>query len=148
MCVFLLGGESFAMDLRHVAEVFEVESVTAVPGMPRVLVGVTNLRGTIVSLVDLRETLEVSLASSVLPFAVVMREGAKLCGVLVDDVPEIRTVSRNDLLPALQSGPYERRPGVSLVLRLGSRLCGVLDVTQVFAQIEGGSGGTEVEAGR
>ncbi|MGZ8423173.1 MAG: chemotaxis protein CheW, partial [Nitrospira sp.] len=54
MCVLTLGGEPFAIDLRHVSEVFEVESVTVVPGMPSLLTGVTNLRGTVVSLIDLR----------------------------------------------------------------------------------------------
>ena len=61
MCVLTLGGEPFAVDLRHVSEVFEVESVTVVPGMPSLLTGVTNLRGTVVSLVDLRGMLGLTI---------------------------------------------------------------------------------------
>ena len=57
MCVLTLGGELFAIDLRHVSEVFEVEAVTAVPSMPSYLTGVTNLRGTVITLVDLRGAL-------------------------------------------------------------------------------------------
>ena len=48
-----LGGEQFSIDLQNVREVFVVESVTPVPGMPAGLIGVTNLRGSVVPLLDL-----------------------------------------------------------------------------------------------
>jgi purine-binding chemotaxis protein CheW len=139
MCVLALGGESFAIDLRHVTEVFEVESVTAVPGMPSLLTGVTNLRGTVVSLIDLRGMLGLTKMETALPFAVVIRQGARQIGLLVDHVPEIHTVTREDLLPAMQDGPAGARPCISAVLRLNERLGGVLEVPQVFALVDGGS---------
>ena len=116
MCVLTLGGELFAIDLRHVSEVFEVEAVTVVPSMPGLLTGVTNLRGTVITLVDLRGSLGLPVTGTVLPF-----------------------VSREHLLPAMQAGPAGARPCVSAVLRLDERLGGVLEVPQVFAQVDGGS---------
>ena len=110
MCVLTLGGELFAIDLRHVSEVFEVEAVTVVPSMPGLLTGVTNLRGTVVTLVDLRGSLGLSVTETALPFAVVIRHGTRQVGVLVDHVPEIHTVSREHLLPAMQAGPAGARP--------------------------------------
>ena len=89
MCVLTLGGELFAIDLRHVSEVFEVEAVTVVPSMPSLLTGVTNLRGTVVTLVDLRGSLGLPVTETALPFAVVIRHGTRQVGVLVDHVPEI-----------------------------------------------------------
>lgn len=139
MCVLTLGGELFAVDLRQVSEVFEVESVTVVPGMPSLLIGVTNLRGTIISLVDLRESLGLSVTDSALPFAVVIRQGARHVGVLVDHVPEIRSIPHEHLLPTMQAGPAGARPCISAVLRLDERLGGVLEVPQVFAQVDGGN---------
>jgi purine-binding chemotaxis protein CheW len=138
MCLLTLGGESFAVDLRHVREVFEVESVTVVPGMPSLLTGVTNLRGTVVSLIDLRGILGLTTETA-LPFAVVIRQGARQIGLLVDSVPEIHTVTREDLLPAIQDGPAGARPCISGVLRLDERLGGVLEVPQVFALVDGDS---------
>ena len=137
MCLLTLGGESFAVDLRHVREVFEVESVTVVPGIPSLLTGVTNLRGTVVSLIDLRGMLGLGSVASPLPFAVVIRQGARQIGLLVDHVPEIHTVTREDLLPAMQEGPAGARPCVSAVLRVNDRLRGVLEVSQVFALVDG-----------
>jgi purine-binding chemotaxis protein CheW len=132
-----LGGELFAVELRHISEVFEVESITAVPGMPSMLTGVTNLRGTVVPLLDLRTSLALTEVDRALPFAVVLRQGSRHLGMLVDHVPEIRTVSRGDLLPAMHAGPAGARPFVSAVLRLDERLGGVLDVSQIFAQADG-----------
>ena len=52
--VISMGGEILTIDLKNVREVFVVESITPVPGMPSGLVGVTNLRGTVIPLFDLR----------------------------------------------------------------------------------------------
>ncbi len=138
MCVVSLGGELFAIDLRNIREVFEVETVTPVPGMPSMLTGVTNLRGTVIPLLDLRASLGLSIGDVTLPFAVVIRHGPRQVGVLVDHVPEIRSVPRDHLLPAAHSGPAGARPFVSSVLRMEDRLGGVLEVPQVFAQVDGG----------
>ncbi len=145
VCVLALGGELFAVDLRHISEVFEVESVTEVPGMPSMLTGVTNLRGTVIPLLDLRASLGLSAAGTSLPFAVVIRQGSRHLGMLVDHVPEIRTVPRENLLPAMQAGPAGARPFVSAVLRLDERLGGVLEIPQIFAQADGS--GTALRAG-
>jgi len=141
MCVLTLGEEQFVVDLRHVREVFEVESVTVVPGMPAFLTGVTNLRGTVISLVDLRGSLGLVVVDSAPPFAVVISQDSRHIGLLVDHVPEIRTVSREDLLPTMQGGPAGARPCLSAVLRLDGRLGGVLEVPQVFELVDGGGAG-------
>ena len=77
--------------------------------------------------------------NTALPFAVVIRQGARQIGLLVDHVPEIHTISGEHLLPAVQAGPSGARPCVSAVLRLDDRLGGVLEVAQVFAFVDGGS---------
>lgn len=145
MCVLSLGGELFAIDLGNIREVFEVEAVTSVPGMPSMLTGVTNLRGTVIPLLDLRASLGLSVSDALLPFAVVIRHGSRQLGVLVDHVPEIRAVPRDHLLPATHSGPSGARPFVSSVLRVEERLGGVLEVPQVFAQIDGGETVLQIE---
>ena len=138
MCLLSMGGELFGVDLRSIREVFEVESVTPVPGMPGMLRGVTNLRGSVIPLLDLRPGLGLSMGDAALPFAVVVRHGQRHLGLLVDQVPEIRSIPRDHFLPAAHSGPAGARPFVSSVLRVEDRLGGVLEVPQVFAQVDGG----------
>ncbi len=135
ICLISLGGELFAIDLRYIREVFELESVTPVPGMPASLVGVANLRGTVVPLADLRPQLGVPV--SALPkYAVVVRQGAQQVGLLIDDVPEIRTIGAADILAASARGVTEARPFLSGLIQVGSRMSGMVDVSRLLASVE------------
>jgi purine-binding chemotaxis protein CheW len=131
-----LGGELFAIDLRHVREVFELESVTPVPGMPSCLVGVANLRGTVVPLADLRPQLGVS-STATQKYAVVVRHGAQQVGILIDEVPEIRTIHGDDLLAASAQGVTESRPFLSGLLKVEGRMSGMVEVSRLLASVEG-----------
>ncbi|ALA58265.1 chemotaxis protein CheW [Nitrospira moscoviensis] len=136
ICLLTLGGELFAIDLRHIREVFELESVTPVPGMPASLVGVANLRGTVVPLADLRPQLGLP-AADVPKYAVVVRYGARQVGILVDEVPEIRTIHADDLLAASARGVTESRPFLSGLLKIEDRMSGMVEVSRLLASVEG-----------
>jgi purine-binding chemotaxis protein CheW len=136
ICLVTLGGELFAIDLRHVREVFELESVTPVPGMPSTLVGVANLRGTIMPLADLRPLLGIPTTTS-LPFVVVVRHRQRQVGILIDAVPEIRTIHPDNLLNLTSSGLSESRPFLSGLAKIEERMSGMMDVQKLLACVEG-----------
>jgi len=136
ICLITLGGEYFAIDLRHVREVFELESITPVPGMPASLVGVANLRGTVVPLADLRPSLGVP-ASATPKYAVVVRQGAQQVGILIDEVPEIRTIHPDDLLAASTRGVTDSRPFLSGLVKIEDRVSGMVEVGRLLASVEG-----------
>lgn len=136
VCLITLSGCLFALDLQSVREVFPVESITPVPGMPSVLSGVTNLRGVVVPLVDVRSLLGLSTVGTPPKFGVVIHHGANQVGVLVDQVPEIRTVQQDQFLPAPQTGEAEARPFVSTILRIEDRLGGLLEVPTLLAHMD------------
>ena len=52
--VFRLGGEGYALEVMRVQEVLDMQSLTEVPGGPRFMLGVINLRGHVVPVYDLR----------------------------------------------------------------------------------------------
>ena len=136
VCLVALGEETFAIDLRQVREVFEPESITPVPGMPAALVGVTNLRGTIIPLADLRAALGVSI--SVMPkYAVVIRHGTQQVGILVEGVPEIRTIQLDDLVAPSTRAVAERRPMISAFFKTENKLSAILELSRLLASIEG-----------
>ena len=119
--IISMGGELFTIDLQNVREVFVVESITPVPGMPSGLVGVTNLRGTVIPLLDLRPMFGLN-AEATLRYAVVVKHGNWQVGVLVDTVPEIRTLSKDQFLPAPTGTGEGAFPFVSTVVKLEDRL--------------------------
>ncbi len=132
VCLVALGEGSFAIDLGQVLEVFEPESITPVPGMPAALVGVTNLRGTIIPLVDLRAVLGVS--ASVLPkYTVVVRHGTQQVGILVEGIPKIRTVRSDDLAAPSGHTVAERLRDFKEEKKLST----ILEISRLFASIEG-----------
>jgi len=58
-CVVTLGGRPFAVDVREAREVVLLEPLTALPGAPAPLLGVANLRGSILGVVEARPLLGV-----------------------------------------------------------------------------------------
>lgn len=138
VCLISLSGELFAVDLRNVREVFEVEGITPVPGMPAVLAGVANLRGVVMPLVDLRRLLGLPVTGPPPRFAVVIRHETQQIAVLVDQVPEIRTVQNDELLPAPPRSAPGPTPFVTAILRLEDRIGGMVEVPTLLAQVETG----------
>ena len=134
--IISLGGELFTIDLKSVREVFVVESITPVPGMPSGLVGVTNLRGSVIPLLDLRPMFALS-TDATLRYAVVVKHGNWQVGVLVDTVPEIRTIAKDQFLPAPAGTGEGALPFVSTVVKLEDRLRGVLEASVMLSYLEG-----------
>lgn len=134
-CLVTVGGERFAVDLRQVREVFEPESITPVPGMPPQLTGIANLRGTIIPLVDSRQLLEVSLPTAP-KYAIVVQHGHHQVGLLIDDVPEIRTICLDDILTSLPADVQSGRTFVSSLVNLDGRVSGILDIPMLLATVE------------
>ncbi|HMS83676.1 MAG TPA: chemotaxis protein CheW [Nitrospira sp.] len=131
-----LGGEVFAIDVRQVQEVFALESMTPVPGMPAALIGVANLRGTIVPLIDLRATLGLSLAMSP-KYVVVVRHGSHHIGIVIDEVPETRSIDPHDLIAPSGNSIGQTNPFLFSFLKVGNRLCGILEVSRLLTYLEG-----------
>jgi len=134
--IISMGGELFTIDLKSVREVFVVESITPVPGMPSGLVGVTNLRGTVIPLLDLRPMFSLN-AEGAQTHAVVVQHGNWQVGVLVDTVPEIRILAKDQFVPAPAGTGEGAFPFVSTVVKLEDRLRGVLETSVMLSYLEG-----------
>ena len=86
-CLFALAGSGFAVDVRSAREVAVFDEITTVPLGPRHLIGVANLRGTVLPIVDIRGLLglpEARPARSVR--TLVVRDGSLVAAVVVDSV--------------------------------------------------------------
>lgn len=136
VCLVVVGGESFAVDLRQVREVFELESITPVPGMPASLVGVANLRGTIIPLADLRQVLGTSLSTTT-RYVIVVRHEAYQIGLLIDDVPEIRTIFTEDVLGASETNARSGSRFLSGLIKVENYVSGMLEIPSLLASVEG-----------
>jgi purine-binding chemotaxis protein CheW len=98
---FVLAGERYGIESRFVREVARLSRFTAVPGTPAFVVGVTNLRGEILALFDLRHLLGV-VAEGITDLGriVVLGEHRREFGLLADAASEILQVPRASLAQA------------------------------------------------
>ncbi|HEX6825773.1 MAG TPA: chemotaxis protein CheW [Nitrospiraceae bacterium] len=138
VAIISFGGELFTIDLKSVREVFIVESITPVPGMPSGFVGVTNLRGTIIPLLDLRPMFGLD-AGVALQYAVVLQHSNWQIGILVDTVPKIHTLSKDQFFPAPTGTGEGVGPFVSSVVKMDDRLRGVLETSMMLSYLQGTS---------
>jgi purine-binding chemotaxis protein CheW len=93
LCTFLLDGVLFGVDVKSVQEVLRLQEMTPVPLAPEVVSGLINLRGHIVTAIDLRARLELAPRDdSAEPVNVVVRHGDSTVSLLVDDIGDVVTV--------------------------------------------------------
>lgn len=107
---FMLADEEYGIDILLVQEIKGWEGVTPIPNMPDYIMGVINLRGTIVPVVDLRrffelETVPFDKTTVVIVVRVSDEEhGERTMGIVVDAVSEVHNIARADLKPAPDFG--------------------------------------------
>jgi len=86
-CVVMLGGRPVAVDVTDAREVVVLDVITPVPGAPSALVGVMNLRGSVLPVVEARPLLGLPVRAPVgRPRAVVLADGAHRAAVLIERV--------------------------------------------------------------
>ena len=89
MLTFRVGGEEYGIDILKVQEIRSHEPATRIAGAPPHVVGVLNLRGEIVPVVDLRVQLDSSDAIGASTVIIVLRLTGRVVGLVVDAVSEV-----------------------------------------------------------
>lgn len=133
-CTFYLKGLFFGIEVLRVQEVIRYQQMTTVPLAPRMVEGLINLRGQIVTAVDLRRRLELPpRADGELPMNVVVRTDDGAVSLLVDEIGDVLEI---------QDDIYERPPetlsGVAReliqgVYKLKDRLLLILDTDKTIS---------------
>lgn len=89
-CTFLVDGLYFGIEVFQVQEVIRFQEMTRVPLASPVIKGLINLRGQIVTAIDLRRGLELAdRPEGCLPMNVVVRTGDGVVSLLVDEIGEV-----------------------------------------------------------
>ncbi|HKI31567.1 MAG TPA: chemotaxis protein CheW [Gemmataceae bacterium] len=101
-CTFVLDGLYFGVEVKKVQEVIRYQEMTRVPLAPKVVRGLINLRGQIVTAIDLRRRLELAeRPADRLPMNVVVRGDDGAMSLLVDEIGDVVEV---------QEDSFERPP--------------------------------------
>ena len=114
---FMLAGERYVLDARYVHEVVPLKEVVPLPGAPDFVLGITNLRGEICSVVDLRKIFNLPEDhGDIRRYAVILRNEDMEFGLYADSAPEVRLLPLDSLqesLPTLTDVRAEFLKGVT-----------------------------------
>ncbi len=134
LCTFVLGDYLFGVDVRNVQEVIRHLDMTPVPLASSVVRGLINLRGQIVTAIEMRQRLGLPPRAGAEPMNVVVCTGDGIISLLVDEIGDVVEVDerRFERAPETMTGAFrELVPGV---YKLDGRLLLVLDVERVTAE--------------
>jgi purine-binding chemotaxis protein CheW len=136
-CTFYLDKVLFGVELRGVQEVIQQVELTDVPLAPAVVGGLINLRGQIVTAIDLRRRLELSeRPDDILPVNVVVRTRDGAVSLLVDEIGDVVEVEQD----TFESPPETLQGKIRMVIlgvhKLDRQLMHLLDIEKACETAE------------
>jgi len=130
---FFLDGMFFGIDVLKVQEVLRYQEMTCVPMAPQIIEGLINLRGQIVTAIDMRRRLKLApRKADAQPMNVVIRSDEGAVSLLVDEIGDVIEVSRSCYEPPPVTMPAAQRALVDGVYKLEGRLLLVLNTDRTL----------------
>jgi purine-binding chemotaxis protein CheW len=130
---FEVGGFRFGIDVLQVQEVLRAQDMTPVPLAPEVIEGLINLRGQIVSAIDMRRRLGLDPRPlEVAAMNVVVRGEDGAVSLLVDEIGDVMEVDASSYEPPPENLDTSVRDLVRGVYKLKDRLLLVLDTARAL----------------
>src|SRR5215467_316571 len=134
---FQFANEEYAVDILRVREIVEYNTITRVPGMPRCITGVLNLRGSVIPVVDLAlkfgfSESPITNRTCVLIFETVLDAEPSVIGVLADSVSQVLELAPEGIEPPPGFGT---RIGVDYLTGMGKlegRFVLILDIDKIL----------------
>lgn len=132
LCTFYLKDDVFGIDVVRVQEVLRYQEMTRVPRSPREVRGLINLRGQIVSAIDMRQRLDIPPRDSgQLPMNVVVRSSEGPVSLLVDEIGDVLEVDESTVERPPDTLQGKAKQLVRCVYKLPTGLLLVVDPEQV-----------------
>jgi purine-binding chemotaxis protein CheW len=129
---FVVDGLLFGVEVEKVQEVIRYQEMTRVPLAPAMVKGLINLRGQIVTAIDLRRRLALrERAATDLPMNVVVRHEDGAVSLLVDEIGDVVEVDDQTFEPPPDTVDRQAREFILGVHKLSGRLMHVLDSKKV-----------------
>ncbi len=127
-CTFCVGGQYFGLDVLKVQEIIRSQEMTRVPLAPPVVRGLINLRGQIVTAIDLRRRLELpDRPAEQEPVNVVVQTDDGAVSLLVDEIGDVLAVPEKAFERPPETLQGMARALIRGVYKLPDRLLLILD---------------------
>lgn len=135
---FCLGKELFGVEVTRTREILNLTSVTKVPQTPDYLLGVINLRGQVVPVVDMRlkmrlPTGETTEETCIVVLEVMVDDEEIVVGALADAVREVLEIRSDQIEPAPSLGTHLKTEFITGMGKLDEQFVILLNIDRVFS---------------
>ena len=137
MLTFTLGEETYGVDILRVQEIRGWSPVTRIPQAQAYMLGVLNLRGSIVPIVDLRMRFSLPRAqysplTVIIVLSVESPHGRRDCGLVVDGVSDVVDVAAGEVKPAPDLGREAGTEFIAGLAAVSGRMVMLLDIDRLI----------------
>lgn len=140
---FMLSGEEYGVEILRVQEIKGWDTVTPIPNTPEHMLGVLNLRGAIVPIIDLRarfnlEKIPYGPTTVVIVVKIESEDQERTVGVVVDAVADVYRLDKSDIQPAPSMGYTINTEFVNGLATVENKMVILLDINKLidFKQLE------------
>ncbi|SCU74843.1 purine-binding chemotaxis protein [Cupriavidus necator] len=135
--VFTLGSEEYGIDILKVQEIRSYETVTRISSAPDFIKGVTNLRGVIVPIVDLRLKFRLgNVRYDHQTVVIILNVAGRVVGIVVDGVSDVLTLTGDAIKPAPEFGVSISTEHLTGLGTIDGRMLVLIDIEKLMTSPE------------
>lgn len=136
---FRMMDEIFAIDVLHVMEILELTKITKVPRSPEFLLGIVNLRGNVLPVIDARIKFgmpkkEPTIDSCIIVMSIEVDAEPVTIGALVDSVSAVLEIRPNDIQKSPSIGLRYSSDFVNGLVKIDDDFVMILNIGKAFSQ--------------
>ncbi len=134
---FMLEGEVYGINVMQVQEVLRYSEIAPVPGAPSYVLGIINLRGNVVTVIDTRDRFGLPIADVTDNTRIVIIESNEhVVGILVDAVAEVVYLRQSEIETAPNVGADEHAKFIRGVCNKNDQLLILIDLDKMLTDDE------------
>ncbi len=134
---FTLGDEEYGIDILKVQEIRGYDQVTRIANTPAFIKGVTNLRGVIVPIIDLRvKFAQQGVTYNENTVVIVLNFGQRVVGIVVDGVSDVLSLTNEQIRPAPEFAVTLATEYLTGLGSLGERMLILVDIEKLLSSEE------------
>ncbi|HUH49097.1 MAG TPA: chemotaxis protein CheW [Mycoplana sp.] len=137
LIAFRIGDQEFCVNIMSVREIRGWAPATPMPHAPQYVLGIINLRGAVLPIVDLSLRLGMKPTEPTVRHVIIVAQvGAKTVGLLVDAVSDILTVTEENVQPTPDIANEVEKNYSRGILAIEGRMICMIELESLFPQIE------------
>jgi len=137
LIAFRIGEQEFCVDIMAVREIRGWTPATAMPHAPSYVLGIVNLRGAVLPIIDLPARLGMKKAEPTARHVIIVAQiKRRMVGLLVDAVSDILTITEDNIQPTPEISSDLQRQFARGILAIDRRMICVVELEALFPEEE------------